>query len=536
MLEEIKKIKLEELNKERFKYDEKRNAIKQRLNQIRNKLWQLEWEQNKGLTVRDNFSFIEKWLTRRKEYKKFKEQSERFYELPKLISEVKNQLDEEDKRVEQELETSGIYAKLNEINQSIDALKNAKTLYEIGITPLDAIEFLENNGIQPVLSESDRNIFVHPRDYSSKSSLIGVHKTRYAPTANMIKSAKDSNVEYKKNITLDGFKYEYSYKSPRNTVHMAMNDEVSSHILGSWDDCEYAILIPFDDIPNEQIGRVAPMDTFTRGTIELSENSWILCPKNEVERLKIFNPKVHVLGYEGENVTGYPKPFLTQLGYRGEDVNMWSWGDNESTTQFYELMQKEGLRIGRHTYTYFHEDEEILASINQAIELSKLLRDNHLITTPEDMENIMKQLADNGQSFGFILSNLCTKADTLDIEPQSIKGNNKQADIFLQEMKNNGFNISPVYQNIIKKLCEISIYDCNKNNKDMVFNIPSETSKEERKTIEELQDVLISDRYVDDREKKSAFDTFISTAICDSILHSQERDVSKKDSQEEQSL
>ena len=39
MLEEIKKIKLEELNKERFKYDEKRNAIKQRLNQIRNKLW-----------------------------------------------------------------------------------------------------------------------------------------------------------------------------------------------------------------------------------------------------------------------------------------------------------------------------------------------------------------------------------------------------------------------------------------------------------------------------------------------------------------
>ena len=66
---------------------------------------------------------------------------------------------------------------------------------------------------------------------------------------------------------------------------MAMNDEVSSHMFGSWDNCKYAILIPFDDIPNEKIGRVAPMDTFTRGSIELSENSWILCPKNEVERL-----------------------------------------------------------------------------------------------------------------------------------------------------------------------------------------------------------------------------------------------------------
>lgn len=198
MLEEIKKIKLEELNKEKVKYDEKRDAIKQRLNEIRDNLWQLQGEQSRGLTVRDDFSFIEKWIFRRKEYKKFKEQSERFYKLPILIDKVKSQLDEENKRVEQELEASGIYAKLNEINQSINSLKNAKTLFEIGITPIDAIKLLENNGIQPVLSESDKNVFVHPIDYSSKSSLIGVHKTKYAPTANMIKSAKDSNVEYKK--------------------------------------------------------------------------------------------------------------------------------------------------------------------------------------------------------------------------------------------------------------------------------------------------------------------------------------------------
>ena len=358
MLEEIKKIKLEELNKEKVKYDEKRDAIKQRLNEIRDNLWQLQGEQSRGLTVRDDFSFIEKWIFRRKEYKKFKEQSERFYKLPILIDKVKSQLNEENKRVEQELEASGIYAKLNEINQSINSLKNAKTLFEIGITPIDAIKLLENNGIQPVLSESDKNVFVHPIDYSSKSSLIGVHKTKCAPTANMIKSAKDSNVEYKKNVTLNGVEYEYSYKSARDTVHMAMNDEVSSHMFGSWDNCKYAILIPFDDIPNEKIGRVAPMDTFTRGSIELSENSWILCPKNEVERLKIFNPKVHVLGYEGENVTGYSKPFLTQLGYRGEDVGMWSWLNRKSANQFCKLMQKEGLRIGTHTYTYFHEDAQ----------------------------------------------------------------------------------------------------------------------------------------------------------------------------------
>ena len=534
MLEEIKKIKLEELNKEKVKYDEKRDAIKQRLNEIRDNLWQLQGEQSRGLTVRDDFSFIEKWIFRRKEYKKFKEQSERFYKLPILIDKVKSQLDEENKRVEQELEASGIYAKLNEINQSINSLKNAKTLFEIGITPIDAIKLLENNGIQPVLSESDKNVFIHPRDYSSKSSLIGVHKTKYAPTANMIKSAKDSNVEYKKNITLNGHEYEYSYKSPRDTVHMAMNDEVSSHIFGSWDNCRYAILIPFDDIPNEKIGRVAPMDTFTRGSIELSEDSWILCPKNEVERLKIFNPKVHVLGYEGENVQGFSQPFLTQLGYRAEDVGMWSWLDDESAHQFYELMAKEGIKIGTHTYTYFHEDEQLLASINQAVSLSKLLRDNHLITNPEDIENIMDQLADNYQSFGSILSDLGEKTMMEgDIEPQSIKGNSQQVDVFLEEMKNNGFNISPTYQEIMKKLCVTSIFDCNKDNADEIFSISEQATEEEQKIITELQSVLVSEKYIDYDKKRTAFGKFISTAICESILHSQEREISTEKVQQE---
>lgn len=539
MLEEIKKIKLEELTKEKMTYEEKKAIISKNLEGFRNNLWQLEGEQSFGITIRGNFSFFEKWITRRNDYKKFKAQSKRFAELPTLINNAKAELEAEQARVEQELETSGINKKFNEIEQSMNSIENSKTLSDLGITPTEAIELLENNGIQSVLSESDKSISVHPRNYTSKSSLIGVHKTKYAPTANMIKSAKDSNVEYQKHITLNGTEYEYSYKSARDTIHLAMNDEVSSHLFGSWDDCKYAILIPFVDIPNEKIGRVATVDTFTRGSIELSENSWILCPKNEVEKLKIFNPKAHVLGYEGENVKGYSKPFLTQLGYRGEDVGMWNWADNESAKQFIELMQKEGLKIGTHTYTYFHEDEEILSSINQAVALSKLLRDNHLITAPEDIENIMEQLSadDYYQSFGSILSNLCTKSDMVeDVEPQSIKGNNKQVDIFLQEMENNGFNISPAYQNVLRRLCEVSIYDCNKNNSDIVFNIPEGTPEEEKKTIEELQAGLISDSYIDYDEKKSAFRKFISAVMGNTILHSQERNLSKGEVQEEKSL
>lgn len=537
MIDEVKKIKLEELSKQYSEYLEKEVSISQRLIELRNNLWKLQTEQKSGMTIRGDFSFFEKWITRRDEYKKFKAQSKRFSKLPQMISDAESELAEEDMRVKNELEKSGIKTKLVEIGGKMEAIERAETLCEIGISPTDAIELLESNGVEPVLSESDKCIFSHPRDYSSKSTLIGVHKTKYAPTANTIKSAKDTNVEHKKRIIINGVEYEYSFKSARDTVHMAMNDEVSSHAYGSWEDCKYAVLIPFEDIPNKKIGRAATVDTFTRGSLELSENAWILCPKNEVNRLKAFNPKVHVLGYEGESVKGFSQPFLTQLGYRAEDVGAWSWSDEESTRQFLELIEKEGIKTGTHSFTYFHEDEQMLGAINQAVSLSKLLRDNHLITTPEDAENIMKQLEDSGQGFGNILSGLCENSiEEGDPEPQSIKGNHKQVDIFLEEMKKNGFNISNVYQDVLRKLCEITIHNCNENNRDMIFNLPENVSEDERGVIEELESVLISDKWVGADDKRAAFGKFLSSAIGDAILHSKERELPKNEIQEEQSL
>ena len=87
-------------------------------------------------------------------------------------------------------------------------------------------------------------------------------------------------------------------------------------------------------------------------------------------------------------------------------------------------------------------------------------------------------------------------------------------------MKKNGFNISDIYQDIMRKLCEISIYDCNENNSDMIFSLPEEVSEEERNTIEELQAVLVSDKWIDYNKKRAAFGKFISKAIGNAILHS----------------
>lgn len=509
MIDEIKRIKLEELEE----CKEQESNIEQNYYEIWNQLLNLQNEQSRGITVRDNFSLLEKLITRRKEYKRFKAQSRRFSELPKLISKAESELEEEEKKAKIELEKRGITAKKRELVTIVEA----KTLSEMGITPIEAMEFLESKGIQPVLSEADKNLTRNPRDYSSKSSLIGVHKGGHAPVNNILSSAKDAGAKLKWKIRINGIEYEYSYKIERDTVHMSMNDEVASHISGSWDGKKYAVLIPFDDIPNEKIGCAETVDTFTKGSIELSEHSWILCPKNEVEKLKKLNPKVHVLGYEGENVQGFSQPFLTQLGYRAEDVGMWYWSDQESCNQFNDLMKKEGIERGHHSYTDFFKSEKALQNINATVSICKLLKENDLIKTPEDIENISKQL--EGQSCDFLLCWLGTNEDR-----------KNYTGIFLNEMKKNGFNISPKYLDIIEKLSGRPIENWSKD-KDEIFDVSEEVTEEEKKAIDKLQETINHSEYSNTRRK--AYEGFIINAMCDSVLNSPKREVLEEKSQEE---
>ena len=522
MISDVKRLKIEELNKQKKEFEEKKADITRTLDEKSRRLEELQNEQYNGLTVRSRFSFLQKWITKRDEYKKYKEQMQRMRSLPQMISEADFEMQVEKKKVETKLKDSGIDIRIKEIEQRIISSQYSNTLYELGVTPEEAIKLLEANEIQPVLTEEDKQIFEHPRNYTSKSSLIGVHKTKYPPVGNLIKSSKDANVKYEKTVTINGEKHTYLYKSARDTVHMAMNDEVSSHTYGSWEDCEYAVLMPFEDIPNEKVGRAEPMDTFTRGSISLSENAWILCPKDEVGKVKQANPKVHVLGYEGENVKGFSKPFLTQLGYRGESVGMWSWYDGKSTSDFDNLIMQEGIKRGGHTYTYFHEDEEMLANINMAVSLSKFLRDKKFIKNPEDVANISRQLTGTGEGFDYMLSGLCLRSSfENDIEPDAVVANNRQGIVFIEEMKKNGFYISPAYQNVIKKLCEVTLYDCADNAREDVFDVSEDATDRERENIKKFQAELFNGKH-DDR--KGAWGIFISDVIGETILHSREKD------------
>ena len=511
MIKEIKRIKLEELDKRKKELKEQEESIKSSLKVLEEKLEQLKKEQSNYNSLTNNFNFLERTITKRKDYKEYLEQLKKYNEIFEKINLADIELFNEKDNVKNKC--LGIEKELDNIELQVNKIKEAKTLNDLGLSLIEAFNFLEKNGVQPILSEEDKVVYDNPRNYTSKSSLIGVHKTRYIPENNMIRTAKDSNVKEKRNITLNGVNYEYSFKNERNTIHMALNDEVSSHTFGSWDDCKYSILVPLEDIPNEKIGQAAPIDTFTIGSLELTNKSWILCPKEKVSEIKNKNPLVNVLGYEGENVKGFSKPFLTQLGYRGEDVGMWSWDDEESKEQFYDLMKKEHIDTTPHSFTTFFKEEKDLLRINQVVALSKLIRNNKLIKNRSDIEKIKKQLIEQSQDFGNILNRLIESSVNSNI-------NEKMVDEFFERMHNNGFDFSVTYKNIFKYVCLNQVVD----EQSDVFNIPSNATKEERKIVSDLKN-NIKPLYLDPQKKY--VDNFVNDIIFESILNSKRKENKK---------
>ena len=271
-----------------------------------------------------------------------------------------------------------------------------KTLDDYNLTVQEAIKLLKSNNIPVILTEADKHIIDRPREYEEKGldSLILVHKTRYIPNGSVIKSPKDAEAKEQAETTIEGKKYDYAYKRARNTVHFAVNGEVLSHGLGGWDDCKYAILIPFTDIPKEQIMNAAPMDTYTYGSVKLTPDTWILCPKGEIEEISKKNPGVQVLEYDGESVHGFADSFISTLGYRTEGIGEMKWIDDISNTQCTGLLLREGFKVSLHRGTRESNTEGDREGINVAIEILKKVKENTFLDSQEKISNLYKELND----------------------------------------------------------------------------------------------------------------------------------------------
>lgn len=229
-------------------------------------------------------------------------------------------------------------------------------------------------------------------NYTSLNEFCWVHKTNYLPQNSVIKTTNNSTLK-KDNVSINGKSYEYEYSNiSRNTVHGAINSEVSSHEYGSWDNCKYAIIIPFTDMPLNNLKNFNVVDTYFESDIKIPSSAIILCPKEEMKKVKENNPNVNIVGYTGKsNVTDFANRMVYLSGYRYETVEKYGWQNLTNQKRAKSVVLNNGFSTGKHFGTNENIKERALKGLKKFVKILEIIENNNLVNN-DNLYDIFNQL------------------------------------------------------------------------------------------------------------------------------------------------
>ena len=401
MINEIKNIKMSQLSGEEIEYD----------NNIARKE-----EELKALREKDDKSTLT--------------ESKEVYALRKEIEELKKGKEQWKK-------------------DKIESISNAKTLKDMGISFEEATGMLKERNMPIVLTEEDRVITENESEFEDMSDLMFVHKTRYFPQERTIRTSKDVGAITNDEVMIDGQKYEVPTKSERETIHFTLNTEVEYHTRGdSWQDMKYTILIPGNEINEEQLLALRGEDSYFKGNIKLPDGAIILVPENEREMLQKDNPEIQLVGYEGEP-KNYGTALLSTMGYKAEDIDLEKrrWQNEDDINKVYEIANEKGKSTLEHCHSKEISEEDRGYAINYLSNVFKIIQ-----AKIKENPNFINDMVNEESLLGRIKRKFIDKV----IKGQSEDLNKNRCDTegieeLLEKFSENGFEFSEEQSEFMKE-------------------------------------------------------------------------------------
>lgn len=343
-----------------------------------------------------------------------KKLSELISNLEKEISNTKG-IFKKNKKSKLEKNVISLKEKLNALEKQLKQNKQEQGLVEFRKKEFGLNEFISGNAtsqsqfvdIYSTVRKKDGEVILTPDDinlismryfeeldhnYTSLNEFCWVHKTNYLPQNSVIKTTNNSTLK-KDSVLINGESYEYEYSDiSRNTVHGAINSEVSSHEYGSWDNCKYAIIIPFIDMPLNDLKNFNVVDTYFEGDIKIPSSAIILCPKEEMKKVKENNPNVNIVGYTGKsNVTDFANRIVYLLGYRYETVEKHGWQNLTNQKRAESVALNNGFSTGKHSGTNENIKERALKGLKKFVKILEIIENNNLVNN-DNLYDIFNQL------------------------------------------------------------------------------------------------------------------------------------------------
>lgn len=259
-----------------------------------------------------------------------------------------------------------------------------------------------------ILTEEMLNAGIKNIDKPIKSieDLVMVHKTNFFPYG-AVKTPYETGLSSQRTYecVIDGKEKNFCipYRVYRNTAHFCLNGAVESHAYGSWDGVKYAILMPLAK-NKDKIVAGTECDLFSFGSVPITDNAYILCPKDEMNTMRNANPSAHIIGFEGDFVDPYVNVFLSNiLNYKykmpTENSRYWDSGYGKDFENVFRIIQENGWEYTSHTGTKWDKDDytkrftELLCNWLKIIINEKLL---YSLSNKDEVKNVIIKILNGG--------------------------------------------------------------------------------------------------------------------------------------------
>ena len=245
---------------------------------------------------------------------------------------------------------------------SIERLENPTTLLQLGFSSLEeAIRYLEERGIKPVFELGDEKLL---GKIEKTGGHVLVHLTDYMPKNNKILRMVDKGAKH----TVEKSYGTLEVEPFRETTHLCVDGAVQKIVgVSEWGERKYAVIIPMDEvIDNKNVTSTKSVDFTIKGSVEITDKCYILCPEGEEEIVRANNPNAQVVAYHGKDVWDFANSFIQAIGYEYIPNGDLSFVNKEKQQHYEEYASKvfPDVSSAAHTNTIEKVEESLWQGVN----------------------------------------------------------------------------------------------------------------------------------------------------------------------------
>lgn len=228
-----------------------------------------------------------------------------------------------------------------------------------------------------------RGYAFYDNDYTSheipEEDCILVHCTNYFPNDGVIKTLYDGKKEYTVPLEVNGEENEVTFRHHRHTAHFVANGVVGNTGDGNtWENMKYIVFEPAS-FHKDQIVSESFSDTFTNGSVKLSDKAILMVEKDAYDKLtEKQKQNYNVVLYTGDFRQAVQNLLVLgnqKLAYTDANDPIHSLSINSSMEENLNYRDMCLNYVINHT---FDGSSKITITLDELVQVINILKENHL--------------------------------------------------------------------------------------------------------------------------------------------------------------